>query len=319
MKVLFITNMYPTPHHPTDGIFVREQIENLSKNRHFEYDVYHIDTRVRGKLGYLKSLLILPFRIFSCHYDLIHIHYGISGLFLLFWRPPVTVFLTLHGGEILPDQGHFVQAFLTKRILSKVNKVFIQSKEMQEIVELHTNSHQILPCGVDSTFFRPLKVSDRSAGRKLIIFPSDPARPEKNFALFFSTVKLLRKIALHQIEYRCIYNLSREEVRDLYNEADCLLMTSISEGSPQVVKEALFSGLPVVSVPVGDVREMVDGIPNCFISDEYCPLHLSRLVQLAYTCKSDDIRKAFLCKGYDLTKVTDQLLDNYLQVKNDEQ
>jgi glycosyltransferase involved in cell wall biosynthesis len=44
--------------------------------------------------------------------------------------------------------------------------------------------------------------------------------------------------------------------------ADALLVTSKkgTETGPLVVKEAVVTGLPVVSVDVGDVREVLDGI-----------------------------------------------------------
>ncbi len=45
---------------------------------------------------------------------------------------------------------------------------------------------------------------------------------------------------------------------DYYRAADCLLLTSDQEGSPNVVKEALCCDLPVVSVEVGDARLWVD-------------------------------------------------------------
>ena len=44
---------------------------------------------------------------------------------------------------------------------------------------------------------------------------------------------------------------------------DILVLTSYFEGSPNIVKEAISCGLPVISVDVGDVKEQIDGIDNC--------------------------------------------------------
>ena len=53
----------------------------------------------------------------------------------------------------------------------------------------------------------------------------------------------------------------------LMNACDALIFTSLQEGSPNAVKEALACNLPVVSVPVGDVAERLHGVAGC----ELCP------------------------------------------------
>jgi len=43
-----------------------------------------------------------------------------------------------------------------------------------------------------------------------------------------------------------------------YSAADCLLHTSASEGSPNVIKEALACNLPIVATPAGDIEQLVE-------------------------------------------------------------
>jgi glycosyltransferase involved in cell wall biosynthesis len=48
---------------------------------------------------------------------------------------------------------------------------------------------------------------------------------------------------------------------------DALLLTSDVEGSPMVIKEAMACNLPVVSVRVGDVPEVIGGVPGCALAE----------------------------------------------------
>src|SRR4030095_2056880 len=47
---------------------------------------------------------------------------------------------------------------------------------------------------------------------------------------------------------------------------DVVLLTSLHEGSPNIVKEALACNRAVVSVDVGDVRERIEGIEGCYLA-----------------------------------------------------
>jgi glycosyltransferase involved in cell wall biosynthesis len=42
-------------------------------------------------------------------------------------------------------------------------------------------------------------------------------------------------------------------------------MTSYWEGSPNVIKEAMACNIPIVSVDVGDVQDVIGDCPGCYI------------------------------------------------------
>jgi glycosyltransferase involved in cell wall biosynthesis len=51
------------------------------------------------------------------------------------------------------------------------------------------------------------------------------------------------------------------------NAVDVMTLTSLNEGSPQVIKEAAFCGTPIVSVDVVDVGYLLEGSSNSHIVD----------------------------------------------------
>lgn len=313
MKILYVTNMFPTKKSPAFGIFVKEQIQSIASTLDCQYDLYFINATEQGNWQYLKSIFALPYKMSRGRYDIVHIHYGISGLFLLFFKPRAKTFLTLHGADILEKQGRNVQVFFTKLILRKVHKVFILNKEMEDIIAPLNANYEIIPCGVDMDFFKPVQKRRLNTNNKLILFPGDPSVIVKNFSMFEKVILLLKARSPYEIRFQCIKGLTRLAVRDLMNEADCMVMTSLSEGSPQVIKEALACDLPVVSVPVGDVNLMVSNTPNCRISETYSANELCDLVLLSLKQDRNGIRKAFTDKKiYDQRSVTRRIIESYI-------
>ena len=90
-----------------------------------------------------------------------------------------------------------------------------------------------------------------------------------------------------------------DEVPHYMNAADCLLVTSKTEGSPTVVQEAMACNLPVVSVDVGDVRERLEGVSGCHVVAR-CPLALGvALAEVLKAPRRSDGRKHAAALGVD--------------------
>ncbi|MBK0381649.1 glycosyltransferase family 4 protein [Pedobacter sp. SD-b] len=314
-KVLFITNMFPYPKSINFGVFVKEQIDCLVDNFGIIAKTYFINAQEEGNLVYLKSVFKI-FRILKKdeEIDIIHIHYGLSALFLLFFRPKKKIFVTFHGSDILKKQGRYIQVIISKYIAKKVDKVFILNDEMEEIMKKLNVNYEVLPCGVNADFFDiDPGIQKKEENLRLVLFTGDPERSVKNYPLFKEVIQILKAKSQFNINFNCIHNMSRAEVRAVLNQSDCLLMTSISEGSPQVIKEALACNLPVVSVPVGDVGIVIQDIPNCFISDSYDANQLAALTIKALENRGAPIRETFLKKGrYENKAVCKRIFENYL-------
>ncbi|HEX7366912.1 MAG TPA: glycosyltransferase [Pelobium sp.] len=317
LNVLFITNMFPYPKSPNFGIFVKEQIDCLVANFGIFAKTFFINPQEKGNIVYLKSIYKI-FKTLKKHpeIDIIHIHYGLSALFLLFFKPKQKIFVTFHGSDILKKQNRYIQVIISKYIAKKVDKAFILNDEMESIMKKLKVPYEVLPCGVDADFFTiDSNGREKTANSRLIVFPGDPTRDVKNYPLFKQVIAILGAKSQFSIQTECIHNMSRAQVKELLNRADCLLMTSISEGSPQVIKEALACNTPVVSVPVGDVDVVIKNIPNCYISSNYKPEDLAVLTSKAIETQDAPIRQAFLKKGrYENKMVCQKIYQNYLSV-----
>ena len=98
--------------------------------------------------------------------------------------------------------------------------------------------------------------------KKLILFPGNKKNPVKNYAFLERTLKFLNRTQFEVVE---LTNILRNNVPVYMNAVDVVVLTSIKEGSPQVIKEAAFCGVPIVAVNVGDVAFVLEGSNNSHI------------------------------------------------------
>jgi len=154
-----------------------------------------------------------------------------------------------------------------------VQAVIVKSECLRELLPVTEQSKSVvIPNGVNTDSF---KFGDKQSARrklglsqdiKYILFPYDPDRPRKNFDLLKTSVDRANECSSANIE---IFTLCEKPVNDVImamQACDCLAITSHWEGSPNVVKEAMAIGLPIVSVDVGDVAEIIKETIGCFVT-----------------------------------------------------
>lgn len=263
--------MWPIQKHPYYGIFVKEQIEGLLKNySDLETEVFFINGK-QNKFNYLFSVFTINFKLLFKKYDVIHIHFGLSGLFLLinpFIKTPIIT--TLHSADIDIVKSNNFFIWVSKRVIKRSERVFYLNDKMLNMFQGQKEKLIYLPCGVNTDEFYEEKVDLDSQTIK-IGFPANKLRPEKNYDLFYKIVSIIKEECEGDITIIEFHNKSRMEIRESLNTIDLLLMTSISEGSPQIIKEALSCNTPIVSTNVGDVEKLLAGVYNCYLVDSFIP------------------------------------------------
>ena len=282
MRVLALTNAWPQPERPWYGSFVVRQIESL-RAAGVEVDVVPIHGRfspLRSLPAYMRAArTVLALNFGPRRYDLVHAHFGHCGsLACLQLRYPVV--LTYYGYDIdMPaEDREGPRTKLERWTFIQLSRFFaatvVQSR--RELARLPRRTRRyctVIPSGIDRELFRPL---DRAQARGRVmwngthgpvaLFPYDRRRFTKRFELAQAAVDEARR-RLPDLQLVVCDRVAPDAVPDYMNAADALILSSVAEGSPNVVKEAMACNLPIVSVDVGDVRDVIDGTRNCRI----CP------------------------------------------------
>jgi glycosyltransferase involved in cell wall biosynthesis len=176
---------------------------------------------------------------------------------------------------------------------------------------------RIIPNGVDLNRFKPLdhaecqRKLDWHPDRFHVLFASNSGDPVKRPALAHAAVNELAARGL-PAELHYLSGVPHADVPVWLNGSDVLLVTSITEGSPNVVKEALACDLPVVSVDVGDVGEQIHGVDGCYLAPATAP-GLAAKLRLVHT-EGRRVRGRAKMEQLSLTQVALRLKAFYTEI-----
>lgn len=257
--VLVLTNLFPGGVVPARGAYVANQVDSLRRLGH-QVEVVAIDG-ARSRWDYVRGVGRLHRALRSRRFDLVHAHYGYTGLVgRTQWRIPLVV--SYLGSDVLWSR----QRPFSRLAAHLADWGICMTRSMRDLLGVPRMT--VIPNGTDLERFHtvPRDPARHALGwdpaETIAIFPWDPARPEKRFALAETAVAFARSLGA-RVSLVPFHGRSQEEYNAALNAADLCLLTSKWEGSPNAVRESLAVGLPVVSAPVGDAPEMLAGIAHC--------------------------------------------------------
>lgn len=286
LNVLMITSEWPTSDHPNWVPFIVQQVDYLRKAG-INVDVFSFRGS-KNPINYLKAWFQVRKRLIPKHYDLIHAQFGQSGLVALLQSLPLIV--TFHGSDLQGDvvAGEYTVSGKILQLVSKfvalwADEIIVVSPTLVKM----TGSNKLLriiPCGLDLDLFAPMdKYTARQrvglpVDKKLLLFGGRPEMPVKRYDLALQAVSLITD---DNVEMVVVNSVPHDQMRLYLNACDVLLLTSLHEGSPTIIKESLACNLPIVSTDVGDVRERIGNIEGCIVCENDHPETLARALEQA--------------------------------------
>ena len=301
MKILIVASHNKGYYAP----FIEEQAAALKR---IGCDIEFFGVTGKGIKGYIAALPKLRKSFRSFEPDIVHAHYGLSGLLANLQRK-VPVVTTYHGSDI--NEKSVLPFSRIAMRLSRFN-IFVSQRTL-EIAKPKKN-YVLLPCGIDldelqlTTKIEARKRLGLAEDGKYVLFAGAFDNPVKNYPLANSAMGLLPDADLIELK-----GYNREQVTLLMCAADAILMTSHTEGSPQVIKEAMACGCPVVSVDVGDVKELCGGTPGCFVCERSADALASGLAA-AFGHERTEGRKRIIERGLTNELISEKLLKIYRSV-----
>jgi L-malate glycosyltransferase len=266
----------------------------------------------------------------------------------LYRRPPIL--FTEHGRHF-PDVRRAKRVFVNRRILAKRDRVVA----VGEAVRRALIDNEGLPAARIGVIYNgivlpesPLSAQERQAVRQemgvgaddfvvLMVARLDPLKDHATAILAAEAARRripdLRLVLIgdgperprieslvreRSLQERVRFLGLRNDVSRLWAGADIALLSSISEGIPLTILEAMASWLPVVSTNVGGVGEViVDGENGLLAPSRDAEALAGQLIRLAV---DSDLRKRLAASGRRRVEETfgqDRMMNSYRRLFND--
>ncbi len=273
-RVLMVTGIYPTPARPHKGTFVKPIVDALVADGHI-VEIVHPNPEYPMPLRYLSATLQVFFKTLTGRFDIVHGHYGLWCLVArMQWTTPVVAAFLGDDllGTVTEDESISKKSLLVVRIgqwlCRHVELVTVKSEQMKQASLI--DDAVVLADGINFDLFQPIPRTEARTllgwdqHKNYVVFANNPRIPVKNFKLAKAAIERLRERGM-EAELVVATGLPQTKVVQYINASNALILPSIAEGAPNVVKEAMACNVPVVATNVGDVEQVISQTKGCSV------------------------------------------------------
>jgi len=279
MRILLVSNMYPSVERPEYGVFVARMADALEA-RGNEVDRVVLQAGERGPiatpLAYARLLRQARAAIARRRPDVVYAHFLVpTGLVAMATGIPYVI--TAHGSDVRNMRRSPVVAALTRPVLRRAAAVICVSDYIAGRLGAPDGVDvEVVDCGVDTERLRPAPRARATPGNgpRFLYVGSltqrkNVERLQQAFAkLGGGTLTIVGGGPLEQrlrdtapVGTRFAGRLDSDGVAAELGKADVLCLPSLEEPQGQAMLEALARGRPVVATKVGGPAEVVT--PGC--------------------------------------------------------
>jgi glycosyltransferase involved in cell wall biosynthesis len=321
IRVLMVTSEWPEPGVNVTSHFIKRQADFL-RAAGIDVSVFPF-TGAKNPFNYLKSWVRLRIILHRKRYDLVHAQFGQSGLLALPKRLPLVV--TFRGSDLLGTvsdrTGRHMKISALHRSLSRMvaghaDAVIVVAEHLKAELPAWIDAH-VIPSGIDMELFRATEKQTARArlglspDEKLVLFVGSTTQARKRGYLAKRAVEILNQSTPAKLVVP--WMVPHTDIPLYMSGCDALVFTSMQEGSPNVVKEALACNLPVVSVRVGDVGARLEGIEGCELCDTDNPEVIAEALNRVLT-RGERIQGREAVRALDEHVTTARVLNIYQSV-----
>lgn len=235
---------------------------------------------LRRPLDWMQAIRLVRNR--AVDYDIIHSQFGSAAAAVTAFAPDARRVVSLRGSDWTPTVGgglarsaHAAAASTMSRAsLGRYDLAVCVSQRIARSVLISRPSTKVmvLPDPIDTALFHPV---DRALARRqadvedhggpLVLFTAlDRKIPNKRVELALAGVNWARR-EVPEIELLIATGRRFDEMPAVVASCDVALCTSIDEGWPNAIKEALACNIPFVATDVSDLATLAAREPTCVV------------------------------------------------------